>query len=61
MNTRTGRRNSASNLPIMTVECQKVVETLINVLTNAIELEDYKDGYVYGEEDNIRCRIYKIH
>lgn len=55
------RRNRANNLPIMTVECQKVVNTTLNVLTNAIELEDYKDGYVYGEEDSIRCRIYKVH
>lgn len=61
--TRTANpRNARYNLPITTIDTNNVVDTSINVLTNANELLDYREGYVYDDEDGIaiRVRIYKV-
>ena len=65
-NRRNDRRSEPSprnrRRPITSVDTTKVVETTINVLTNSIELLDYREGYVYDDEDGtaIRCKIYKL-
>jgi hypothetical protein len=55
----TRRRN---NLPITTVSMNSVVNTAVNLFTNANELLDYSDGYIhdYECEEDIRYRIYKL-
>ena len=54
------KETTRTNLPILRVESQKVIDTTINVLTWANELTDYVDTYVYGEEDEIRIRLYTV-
>lgn len=63
-NERRGSETSPRNrrrLPITNVDTTKIVETTINVLSNANELLDYREGYVYDEDGiAIRCRIYRL-
>lgn len=53
------RETTRTNLPILRVETQKVVETVTRILTYANELSDYSDSFVYGD-DEIRMRLYTV-
>ena len=53
------RETTRTNLPILRVETQKVIETTTRILTNANELADYSDSFVYGD-DEIRMRLYTV-
>jgi len=53
-------RETTTNLPILRVETQKVIDTTLNVLTYANELTDYVDSYVYSDDSSIRIRVYSV-
>lgn len=64
-NRRNNRRSETSRnrrRPNTSIDTSKVVETTLDVLTNTNELLDYKEGYVYDDEDGIaiRCHIYRL-
>lgn len=53
-------RRTRTTLPHLTVNSQKVVETMTRILTNANELSDYSDSFVYFEDGEIRMRLYTV-
>jgi len=44
----------------LTYSQKKTVDALVNALTYASELIEYRDSYVYGPEDSIRVRLYTV-
>lgn len=53
-------RRTRTSLPHLTVNSQKIVETMKRILTNANELADYSDSFVYFEDGEIRMRLYTV-
>ena len=62
INNRRNNPRNARILPIATVETNKIVETTVNVFTNANELLDYREAFIhdYCEEESIRCATLKV-